>query len=61
MSVPDFQSLTLPILRITSDRQEHTSSAASDLLAQQFNLNVGVAVEESYIVKKIDLDYFEEA
>jgi restriction system protein len=38
MSVPDFQSLMLPILRITSDGQEHTSSEASDLLAQQFSL-----------------------
>ena len=39
MSVPDFQSLMLPILHISSDGQEHTSTEASDLLARQFNLN----------------------
>jgi restriction system protein len=38
MAVPDFQSLMLPILRITSDGQEHTSSETSDLLARQFSL-----------------------
>src|SRR4051812_35855932 len=38
MSVPDFQSLMLPILRISGDGQEHTSSEASELLARQFSL-----------------------
>lgn len=38
MSVPDFQSLMLPILRISSDGQEHTSTEVSDFLAHQFSL-----------------------
>jgi restriction endonuclease Mrr len=49
----------LPILHISSDGQEHTSG--EQLTQLMIEYNVGVAVEETYTVKKIDLDYFEEA
>ncbi len=39
MSIPDFQSLLLPILTITGDNQEHTGSEVTDTLARQLNLS----------------------
>ncbi len=39
MSVPDFQSLMLPLLRATSDGNEHTLGEIIELLAQQLNLS----------------------
>src|SRR5205085_8970735 len=39
MPVPDFQSLMLPLLKITDDGNEHTTSEVIETLAQQFNLN----------------------
>jgi restriction system protein len=39
MPVPDFQSLMLPLLKITGDRNEHTTSEVTETLAQQFGLN----------------------
>ena len=38
MSVPDFQSLMLPLLQLAGDDQEHTLSEAIDTLARQFHL-----------------------
>ena len=38
MSVPDFQTLMLPLLSIAGDGQEHSLSEAIDTLAYQFNL-----------------------
>jgi len=38
MAVPDFQTLMLPLLKLTADGQEHTSSEAIEALAQQFKL-----------------------
>ena len=39
MSVPDFQSLMLPLLKIANDGNEHSSSEVTETLAQQFGLN----------------------
>lgn len=36
MSVPDFQSFMLPLLKFTADRAEHGQSDAADALAQHF-------------------------
>jgi restriction system protein len=38
MSVPDFQTLMLPLLKITGDGNEHTNSEVTETLAQQFGL-----------------------
>lgn len=38
MSVPDFQTMMLPLLKIAGDGQEHTLSEAIETLAQQFKL-----------------------
>jgi len=39
MPVPDFQSLMLPLLKITGDGNEHPTSEVTEILAQQFGLN----------------------
>lgn len=39
MSVPDFQSLMLPMLKIAGDGNEHSTSEITETLAQQFRLN----------------------
>src|SRR5947207_1519933 len=39
MSVPDFQSIMLPLLKITSDGNEHSTSEVIETLAQQFGLD----------------------
>src|SRR5262245_53496530 len=39
MSVPDFQTLMLPLLKLAADDQQHTSAEAVETLAQQFQLS----------------------
>ena len=39
MTVPDFQSLMLPLLQLTADGQEHTLSEAIEVLDRQFKLS----------------------
>jgi len=39
MAVPDFQSLMLPLLRISADGQEHSLAEARDVLATEFRLS----------------------
>lgn len=39
MAVPDFQTLMLPLLRLTGDDQEHTLAEAVEWLAQEFGLS----------------------
>jgi restriction system protein len=39
MAVPDFQSLMLPLLKITGDGNEHTTSEVIETLARQFGLD----------------------
>jgi restriction system protein len=38
MTVPDYQSLMLPLLKLSADKQEHTISEAFDKLAEQLKL-----------------------
>lgn len=38
MTVPDFQSVMLPMLRITEDRAEHNTGEVIDRLANEFSL-----------------------
>ncbi len=39
MSIPDFQTLMLPLLKFANDQQEHASREAADHLAQLFQLS----------------------
>ena len=38
MAVPDFQSIMLPLLKITGDKEEHKLSEVTERLAQEFSL-----------------------
>lgn len=38
MTVPDFQSFMLPLLKFTADRKEHKQSDATDALSQHFSI-----------------------
>jgi len=38
MSIPDYQSVMLPLLKLTSDEKEHKVSELTDLLFEQFKL-----------------------
>ena len=38
MSIPDFQTLMMPVLRLTSDGKEHSLKETVDKLASQFAL-----------------------
>lgn len=39
MAIPDYQTLMLPLLKLTGDRKEHTLNEAVDLLASEFRLS----------------------
>lgn len=39
MAIPDFQSIMLPLLKITSDEAEHNHAEVRDALATQFNVS----------------------
>jgi restriction system protein len=39
MTIPDFQSIMLPVLKIAGDEQEHNQSEIKDVLALQFQLS----------------------
>ena len=39
MAVPDYQSIMLPLLRLSSDQQEYSAREAIDKLADHFKLN----------------------
>jgi len=39
MSIPDFQTLMLPLLKFANDQQEHASREAADSLSQLFHLS----------------------
>lgn len=39
MAIPDFQSIMLPLLKITSDESEHDHSEVRDALAAQFDIS----------------------
>src|SRR5687767_6059222 len=45
MSVPDFQTLMLPLLELAGDHLQHTSSEAVEALAQRFQLSAEQRVE----------------
>ena len=38
MTVPDFQSFMLPLLKFTADREEHRQSEAADALSRHFSI-----------------------
>ncbi len=40
MSIPDYQTLMLPLLKFASDEQEHSLREATDFLAKSFNLSI---------------------
>jgi len=66
MPIPDFQNLMLPLLQLAAGRAEHRLSDAIEALAAQqlaqylIDYDIGVAEVSRYVVKKLDLDYFEE-
>jgi len=39
MAVPDFQTLMLPLLKLTADGQQHTLAESIERLAQEFKLS----------------------
>ncbi len=39
MTVPDYQSLMLPLLKVTADRNEHNLSEMTETLSQKFHLS----------------------
>lgn len=39
MTIPDFQTLMLPLLQLTADGQEHSIRDARETLADQFTLS----------------------
>ena len=39
MTIPDYQSLMLPLLKLTSDEKEHSLKDATKTLAKEFNLS----------------------
>src|SRR4051794_9533116 len=41
MAIPDFQTLMLPLVRLAADGQDHTVSAAIDMMAAEFSLSDG--------------------
>ena len=54
MSIPDFQSLMLPLLEAISDGKDHPNADVAKTLAQRFRLT------EKETVKKMDSEYFTE-
>ena len=38
MSIPDYQSIMLPLLQFSGDQQEHSLRETIEVLADQFNL-----------------------
>jgi restriction system protein len=45
MAVPDFQSIMLPLLKLSADQKEHTVKEIEDILANEFNLTKEDRVE----------------
>jgi len=45
MSIPDYQTLMLPLLKLTADKQEHSMKSASEFLAREFDLSAADLVE----------------
>lgn len=39
MTIPDYQTLMLPLLKLTGDKEEHSLRMALDTLAKEFNLS----------------------
>lgn len=39
MAIPDYQTLMLPLLKLTKDQQEHSLKQATETLAKEFNLS----------------------
>jgi restriction system protein len=39
MSIPDYQTIMLPLLKFTADGQEHSLRETIDFLAHEFNLS----------------------
>ena len=39
MAIPDYQSLMLPLLRLTADKKEHSLKDATHILSKEFNLS----------------------
>ncbi len=63
MSIPDFQSTMLPLLELAADGQEHPVREVVATLAHlMFEHNVSVAdAAPPYVLKRVDLDFFEES
>ena len=68
MALPDYQSLMLPLLRLSADGSTHKFSDAVDNLADELGLSyddriefsVGVSTKGQYQIKQIDSDYFDQ-
>jgi restriction system protein len=45
MAIPDYQSLMLPLMKLTNDKKEHSLKDATAALAKEFNLSEAELVE----------------
>jgi restriction system protein len=48
MAIPDFQSIMLPLLGLTKDRQEHNNKEEKEKLAQHFSLTDSDTILQRY-------------
>lgn len=74
MGVPDFQSYMTPLLQLMRDGQERRITDIFEEMASHFGLsddgnelaqllidhNIGVTSKQTYVIKRIDEDYFSE-
>lgn len=70
MSIPTYEEIMLPLLRILSDGGTCNYKEFEDkkiiliggykLAEYMIDFNVGITIQEVYEVKRIDNDYFEE-
>lgn len=59
MGIPGFQTIMLPLLRSVADGRNHALREAA-LAELMIDHNVGVAPAETYVVKEVDQDCFQE-
>ena len=46
LAIPDFQTIMLPVLRLTQDGADHTLAATRDQVAQEFAISIEERAQE---------------
>jgi restriction endonuclease Mrr len=54
MAIPDYQTLMLPLLKLTADSKEYTVHEAVEILGKQFILSVPPYEEQKEIVNRVE-------